>query len=126
MIPTFIRSYEAAADVEGNRFVKPAAPSTNKTVTTAAAATDTITGVSDRLGASTGNMLDVHKGGLVAIQLGGTVTAGAPLTSDANGKAVAAAAASGSTVRVAGYADEPGVADDIILMEWAPGLLHEA
>ncbi len=126
MIPTFIRSYVAAAAVLGNRIVKYAAPSTDKTVNTATASTQPFVGVSDRLGADAGQMLDVHRGGLVAVQLGGTVTAGAPLTSDDEGKAVAATATAGSTIRVIGYADEPGVEDDIIDVMWAPGLLHEA
>lgn len=126
MIPTFIKSYVAAADVAGNRIVKYADPGTDATVDTAAANTDPSLGVSDRLGAEAGEMLDVHRGGLVDLQLGGTVTAGAPLTSDADGKAIAAVAAAGTTVRIVGYADEPGDANDIIKVMWAPGLLHEA
>lgn len=126
MIPTFTRSYEAASDVAGNRLVSFADASNDSTVETASAATDPLLGVSDRLGADAGQMLDVHRGGLVQVQLGGTVSAGAPLTSDANGKAVAASATASTTVRIVGYADQPGVADDIIDVMWAPGLLHEA
>lgn len=126
MIPTFIRSYLAASAVLGNRIVKYAAPSADKSVNTASANTQPFVGVSDRLGADAGEMLDVHRGGLVGVQLGGTVTAGAPITSDANGKGIVAVAATGTTVRIIGYADEPGVADDIIDVMWAPGLLHEA
>ena len=126
MIPTFIKSYVAAAAVLGNRIVSFADAANDSTVETASAATDPILGVSDRLGADAGGMLDVHRGGLIDVQLGGTVTAGMPLTADADGKAVAAAAATGTTVRIVGYADEPGVADDIIKFMWAPGLLHEA
>lgn len=126
MIPTFTRSYEAASAVAGYRLVTFAAPSVDSSVEAANAATDTLLGVSDSLGADAGQMLDVHRGGLVPVQLGGTVTAGAPLTADANGKAVVAAAATGTTVRIVGYAEAPGVADDIIDVMWAPGLLHEA
>lgn len=126
MIPSFTRSYKAASAVEGYRIVTFADAANDNTVETASANTDALMGVSDRLGADADQMLDVHRGGLVSLQLGGAVSAGQPLTSDANGKAVAAAAASGTTVSIVGYADEPGVADDIISVMWAPGLLHEA
>lgn len=126
MIPTFIRSYLAASAVPGNRIVKYAAPSADRSVNTASANTQPFVGISDRLGAEAGEMLDVHRGGLVGVQLGGAVTAGAPLTSDDEGKAVIASATAGSTVRIIGYADEPGAENDIIDVMWAPGLLHEA
>lgn len=126
MIPTFIRSYEAAEDIEGNLIVQFAAPGTDQTVEVADAATGALVGVADSMGADSGGMLDVHRGGLVGVRLGGAVNAGDPLTSDANGKAVAASATASTTVRVIGYADAAGVADDIIDMLFAPGILHEA
>ena len=46
-------------------------------------------------GADAGGMADVHRSGLVSVRLGGTVTAGAPLTSDADGKAIVCAPATG-------------------------------
>jgi hypothetical protein len=42
------------------------------------------------MGGSTGGMVDVVRAGLASVRLGGTVAAGDPLTSDANGKAVKA------------------------------------
>ncbi|MGH1416893.1 MAG: capsid cement protein [Pelagimonas sp.] len=125
MIPTFIKSYEAAADVAGHRIVKFATPATDQMVGTAASETDACIGVSDRLGADTGQMLDVHRGGLVSVQLGGAVQAGDPLTSDASGTAVVATAQAATTVRIVGYADEPGVAGDIIDFFFAPGVIHQ-
>lgn len=124
MIPTFTRSYLAAAAIAGHTLVKFAAPSTDKTVTTSAAATDGHFGVADKLGADSGQMLDVHMGGLVSVKLGGTVAAGAPVTANASGLGVTATVTAGSTVRVVGYAAEPGVSGDIIDIIWAPGLLH--
>lgn len=129
MIPTFTRSYQAAADIAGHRIVKFAVPASGATVTTAAAGADPVMGVSDSLGADAGGMLDVHQGGLVPVQLGGTVEAGDPLMADAEGKAIdatAAAAAGAATVRIVGYANEPGVAGDIIAVLFAPTILHQA
>lgn len=126
MIPTFIRSYEAAAAVEGFLIVKFAAPGSNQTVEAADSNTAPLVGVADKMGADAGGMLDVHRGGLVSVRLGGAVNAGDPLTADASGKAIAAAAAASTTVRIIGYADQAGVADDIIDVMWAPGLLHQA
>ena len=46
-------------------------------------------GISGRLGASvSGDRCDVTRAGLEEVQYGGTVAAGDPLTSDANGKAI--------------------------------------
>lgn len=125
MIPTFTKSYEAAAAVAGYQIVKFADAANNNTVVAGAANTDALMGVSDAMGADQGGMLDVHRGGLVSVELGGAVSAGDPLTSDADGKAVAAAAVAGATVRTIGTADEPGVAGDIIDVFFAPALLHE-
>lgn len=126
MIPTFIRAYVAAAAIAGYRIVAFAAPGADSTITTAAANTDALLGVSDAMGADAGGMCDVHRGGLVSVQYGGPVNAGDPLTSDANGKAIVAVPAAGSTLRIIGYADAPGVADDIADVFFAPGLLHPA
>ena len=83
-------------------------------------------GVSDAMGADLGGMCDVHRDGLISVELGGTVTAGAPLTSDADGKAIAAVAAGGTTLRIIGFADEPGIAGDVIDAFLSPALLHQA
>lgn len=123
MIPTFTRAYEASADVIGRRFVRFSDTAASQKVAQASANTQPIMGVSDAMGALSGGMCDVHRSGLVSIELGGTVTAGTPLTSDANGKAIAAVAASGTQVRIGGFADQPGVAGDIIDMWFAPSLL---
>ena len=129
MIPNFIRAYQAAADVEGFRIVKFADPTNGSTVAAADGAASEVLGVSDSLGADAGGMLDVQMGGLVSVQLGGAVSAGDPLMSDADGKAIdatAAAAAASGTVRIVGFAQEPGAADDIIGAIYAPAILHQA
>lgn len=126
MIPAFTKSFEAEADVEGYCLVAFSDVAASSMVSTAAAETDPIIGVADAMGAVAGGQLDVHLAGLASVKLGGTVTAGAPITADEDGFAVAAAAATSTTVRVAGYACEPGVVGDIIDMWLAPSLLHEA
>lgn len=126
MIPTFTKSYVALTAVAGRRIVAFAAPTTNASVEQADAATVTAIGISDTLGAGAGQMLDVHRAGLVEVELGGTVAAGDPLTSNADGKAIKAVAATGSTIWIAGYADAPGVAGDYIDCFAAPSVLHEA
>lgn len=126
MIPTFIRSHVAAADIEPRRAVTYAAPTADKSVQQATGSTLPFVGVSDTLGADAGDMCDVHRAGLPGVKLGGTVQAGDPLTSDANGKAVKAVPGAGTTVYLFGYADEHGVADDIIDYFAAPGVLHQA
>ena len=63
---------------------------------------------------------------MVPLVLGGTVTAGAPLMSDANGAAIAATAAAASTRRIIGIATQPGVAGDIIDCWLSQSLLDRA
>lgn len=124
MIPTFTRAYEAAAAIVGNLIVTWAAPSTAKTVTTATSATVPLVGVSDAMGAALGGMCDLHRGGLVSVKLGGTVAAGQPVTSNAAGQGIAAAPGAGASMNIIGFADEPGVAGDIIDVFFAPGTIR--
>ncbi|ETR79288.1 hypothetical protein X566_01480 [Afipia sp. P52-10] len=113
-IPTLIRSYPCPADVAPHRIVKFSDVSASSSVAQATAATEPLWGVSDAMGGSAGGMVDVILAGLGEVQLGGTVTAGAPLTSDADGKAVALVGSAGATRRLVGFAEQPGVAGDII------------
>lgn len=126
MIPTFIRSFTAAAAVEGYTIAKFADPANAKTVTEADGNTAALLGVFDKLGGASGDMVDVHLAGLVEVKLGGTVAAGDPVTSNASGHGIEAAAAAGTTVRIIGFAAEPGVSGDIIDVWLSPGIIHEA
>lgn len=126
MIPTFTRAYLAAAEIAGYRIVKFNDAAASNEIAEATAATDTFLGVSDAMGAPVGGMCDVHRGGLVSVQLGGAVNAGDALTADATGQAVAAAPAAGTSARIIGFADEPGTSGDIIDAFMAPGFLHGA
>lgn len=125
MIPTFTRAYEASSEISGYRILAFSDVASSSKVSHASTSTGPLMGISDAMGASVGGMCDVHRGGLVSVRLGGAVSAGAPLTSDANGNAIAATASAATTVYIIGYADAPGVADDIIDAFFAPGLLHQ-
>lgn len=100
-----VKSFVAGAAIAANRIVKFGA---SDVVVQGAAATDYLLGVADS-DAGSGARVDVVMTGSVEVVLGGTVTRGALLTTDANGKAVVAAAGN----RVIGIALQSGVAGDI-------------
>tara|TARA_R110000868_G_scaffold230335_6_gene483489 strand:+ start:8682 stop:9047 length:366 start_codon:yes stop_codon:yes gene_type:complete len=112
MITTFIRSYEASAVIAAFVIVRFSDVAASSKVATAAANNQPLIGTTGKIGASAaGQMVDVTRGGLNQVQLGGTVNAGDWLTSDANGKAIAT-----TTIghQVIGRAEQPGVAGDVI------------
>ena len=90
----------------------------------AAAATDSLAGVCESVGPASGERLDVVKAGIADVEFGGTVTRGGPVTADANGKAVAAAPAAGSNVRIIGFAEVSAVAGDIAPVWIEPGVMQ--
>jgi len=116
MNPILTKSVTAGAAVTGRRFLKPGA--TAGQFIQAAAATDLIVGVSDVLGGASGARVDMHLAGVVEVELGGTVAAGAQLSADSVGRGVAAV----STNRVGGIAMTAGVSGDIIDVLLAPCL----
>lgn len=108
----FLRNYTTQAATAAYRLAK--FGSADNTVIQSAAATDEIIGVFDELAHASGERADVVRGGPCLVQLGGTVTRGDWLTSDADGKAVTAAPATGSNVSTIGRAEVSGVAGDIV------------
>lgn len=104
------KNYLAQGTIPPFRLVK--FGSADNTVVASAAATDLSIGVSGRYkdNVVSGERLDIIRDGRAEVEYGGTVTRGQALTSDANGKAIAAAV-TGS--RVIGYADVSAVAGDI-------------
>lgn len=113
----FTKPYDAGATVKSNRFVKFGAD--DDKVVQAAASTDNIIGAVNAVAvpgsdAATGDRLDVEHYGIVDIRLGGTVTRGAKVTSDSDGRAVAAAPGAGVNAQIGGIALRSGVTDDII------------
>lgn len=122
--PTLIKTYVAGAAVRARRFAVFGASDT--TMIEAAVATDFIVGVFEKVDAAQGDRLDVVHSGQTEIVLGGNVTRGAPLTSDANGAAVVSAPAAGANARVGGFAMASGVAGDIIPIFVQPCLMQGA
>lgn len=124
MIPTFIRAYEASAAVAGFRIAAFTTPASATTVSQATGGTVPLLGVFDRQGAPVGGMADVHRSGLVSVELGGTVAAGDPLTADAQGRAIKAVPGAGANLNIIGFADQPGVSGDIIDAFMALGVVR--
>lgn len=110
MNPGLTKNFNAGGTIEKRRIVKPGAD--DKTVVKAAAATDAIMGVSTDIDVVTGEPVDVIKEGIALVQAGGAVTRGDPVTSDANGKGVAAAPGAGANNRILGFAEASAALDD--------------
>jgi hypothetical protein len=118
-----MENLEAGAAISPYRIVKPGAAD-NKAIQ-AAAVSDAMFGVADSLGAAAaGDRVDVITSGVAEVELGGTVTRGGMITSDANGKGVAAAPAAGTNNRVIGIARVSGVSGDIIDVQLSPGQIQ--
>lgn len=116
------RNYTAGAAIAAFRIVKPGAA--DGEVVQAAAAADALMGVCESVGPASGERCDIVKVGIADVEFGGTVARGAPVTADANGKAVAAAPAAGSNVRIIGFAEVSAVAGDIAPVLIAPGVMQ--
>lgn len=127
--PTFTKSYKAGATINKCRIVKFGADDAH--VIQGAAATDALIGVVDIPGApgatsAAEERVDVVRGGEVDVEAGGTITAGALLTSDATGRAVAAAPAAGVNNRIIGIAMAAAVVGDIFPVLLQPGSMQGA
>jgi hypothetical protein len=123
-VPLLTKAFQASAAVAGWRFVNFSDVAASSRVAQAAANTGPIIGVSDGMGASINEMVDVHMMGIVMIELGGTVTAGQTLSADANGRAVAVVGAATTTRRVGAIALEPGVNLDRIQVLIVPSVIQ--
>ncbi len=121
--PTLIKEGTAEGAVTKYRIVKLGA--SDGGYVQSAAATDFHAGIySENFDVASGERLGIIKQGLADVEYGAAVTRGAPLTSDANGKAVTAAPAAGANVRIIGFAEVSGVAGDIGLAWVSPGLMQ--
>lgn len=90
------------------------------TLSQATASTEDLIGVFQHKTTAAGEEVRVMLSGITKVKLGGTVTRGGKLTSDANGKAVAIGATGGTNYNSIGIAMASGVADDIIPMLIVP------
>lgn len=86
------------------------------TFSQATASTEDLVGVFQHTTGAAGDEVRLMLTGISRVKLGGTVTRGNKLTSDANGKAVAIGAVAGTNYNAIGIALASGAADDIIPM----------
>ena len=119
---TEFKSLIAQAAVSGFLIVKPG--TADFTAVPATAATDLLLGSADSLDKATGELVDLDLRPLAEVKLGAAVTRGQPLTANAAAKAIAAAPAAGSNVRIIGFAMENGAADDVITYLRSPGVMQ--
>ena len=115
-----VKSYAAGAAISPCHFVK--FGTSDYTVVTTAAVSDAIIGISVPLvSAALGDPVDIIQQDIADLTLGGTVTRGDLLTSDANGCGVTAAPAAGVNNRTGAIALISGVSGDVIPVQLAQG-----
>lgn len=90
------------------------------TLSQATASTEELVGVFQHTTTAAGQEVRVMMSGISRVKLGGTVTRGGLLTSDASGQAVAIGAVAGTNYAVIGRAMASGVSGDIIPVLIAP------
>ena len=117
--PLFTKSYRTTAAVAPYRIVRQTTSNTN--VAQSSAAADAHIGVSTSVASLANDHCDVIRAGIAEVEYGGTITRGALLTSDAQGRAIVATAAAGVNVRIIGQAEEAGVLGDIGSVFLSPG-----
>lgn len=120
--PAEINSYIAGAAITRRRIVKWGAA--DGQILQGAAVGDFLMGVLTGLDAAVNEPADVVQGGIADVEYGGVVTRGAPLTSDATGRAVVAAPAAGVNNRIVGFAEVSGVLGDIGCVRLAIGFMQ--
>lgn len=120
--PTLIKNYIAGGTINPYRIVK--WHSADGQVVQGAAVGDALMGVTGRFGAASGERLDVVRAGIAEVEYGGSVTRGQPLTSNGDGKAVAAAPSAGVNNRIIGFAEVSGVSGDIGSVQVLPGMIQ--
>lgn len=115
-----IKSYSAEGTISPCRIVKCGA--NDYGVAQAAASADKVIGVSTPLvSVLSGDSVEVMHDGIADVQLGGTVTRGDLLISDAAGQGITATGTAGSNYRIVGIALVSGVSGDIIPVLLTPG-----
>jgi hypothetical protein len=120
--PGLVKAFKAEAAVTKRRIVKFGAADT--AVLLGAASTDLSIGVSTEIDSAIGEPCDVIMSGIAEVEYGGTIARGAKVTSDATGKAVAAAPGAGVNAQVIGFATVSGVAGDIGSVMVSPSVMQ--
>lgn len=123
-IPGLITTKRAAAAIAARRILIHAA--TANQVQQAAGGSALLVGVSTDIASDSGEPVDVIRSGLAPVLYGGTVTQGAPLTADSQGRAVAVTLPVAEDTYILGFAEVAGVSGDIGSIFIAPSLLAAA
>lgn len=116
------KNFKAEAAITKYRIVKLGAG--DEQVLQGAAATDALIGVSHTITAAIDERIDVVVAGIADVELGGTVTRGGFVSSDATGRGVAPAPAAGVNNAVIGRALASGVIGDIIPVLVSPSQIQ--
>lgn len=112
MNPGLIKNYTAGGVIAPNRYVMWGVTAGEVVQATAGAR---VCGICIQPGGVVqGQRVDVVRTGLMEVEFGGTVAPNDPLISDAQGRAVKATPAAGVNANLAGFADLPAVAGDIV------------
>jgi len=111
------KEYKAAGAITKFRVLK--FDAADGDVVQAAAATDSLYGIAQHTAAS-GERVRARTIGISEAEAGGAITRGALLTSDADGKVVAAAPAAGVNNRIIGVAAQSAVLGDIFPVLLSP------
>lgn len=115
-----VKTFVAGGAIAHRRQIKIGAA--DGTVIQATAATDAVIGVSDCPGGvASGGRVDVVLLGITDLEFGGTVGRGTFITSDASGKAVASAPATGALNGVIGRTHVSAVSGDVVPVLVIPG-----
>lgn len=122
--PTDIKGYLAGAAITKRRILKFGASDGLLVMSAGAGAAEFSVAVSTEVDATIGEPVDAIRAGLADVEYGGTVVRGAPLTSDATGRAVTAAPAAGTNNRIIGFAEVSGVVGDIGTVYVNPGFMQ--
>ncbi|MDH1681127.1 DUF2190 domain-containing protein [Pseudomonas chengduensis] len=120
-IPGLTTAFRAGGAVTKRRIL--AFGSADGVAIQAVAATAPLLGVSTDIDTASGGTVDAIRNGLAPVEYGGTVTRGAPLTADSEGRAIAATIASATVTYIIGYAEVEGVVGDIGSVNVVPGVI---
>ncbi len=120
--PLLYKAFTAGGAINPYRIVRLSAADT---VIQAAAATDSMFGVSTDLTIVSGERVEVMVCGIAWIEAGAAIALGAPVSADAVGRGVTAAPAAGVNNRIIGFALDAAVAaGDQIRVLLSPGLMQ--
>lgn len=122
--PTLTRNFTTGGAIAARRFVM--FGSADHTIVQADGATALIVGASTELAAASGARCDAHLAGIVEVEAGGSITRGVKVTSDANGKAVAAAPAAGVNNQIGGIAMVSASSGDVMTVLLSPHTMQGA